>query len=192
MINYKNVEHGHRVRGGAKLPMLISVGAVMLIVMTYLIFSMLLTQYSFNRFKADLVSGIVYARNEDSFEMLDGGTVISREVPESTRKLIAVNGRPISSDPEEPAKLTLVYGNGSVTELWPCEYTDHSGIEDEVVHGMIIVHTRSDGKVYRVETDNDFYSVKACLLGYVENIYKMTKAEQDIVEELRNSDGQVG
>ena len=95
------------------------------------------------------------------------------------------NGR-LREVPEEEPGLRIAFGDGSDICYWETDFADYSGGHGaEMVPGVILAYTNAAGKIYCVESEGDYYLLRAWLRGEVEDYFHPTEEELARIEEAR-------
>ena len=180
---YKKVKPDHKPTPDWKTPSIITFGVTLLCVLGAIIFAFMRTQYLFNTYKTDLLHSVLYAKRNTSFSVYDGKALAGREIPEQVREALTLQGRPLKDPPEEPAEMTVLFGDGSSVLLWESEFADYSMGHGAVMKpGIILDYTNAKGRSYRIETADDFPYLRAYLLGQVEDYFNPTEEELSRIE----------
>lgn len=183
---YAMVLPNHKPRKDWQMPTVTIVGVVLLFVMGGVIFAICRTEYRYNRFRADWLNSFVYAERHHSFEVFEGEEKIKQ------RKMLADGvdflfwkGRP-RKVPEEAPKLKITFGDGSNICYWETDFADYSGGHGaEIKPGVILAYTNAAGKIYCVESEGDYYLLRAWLRGEVKDFNNPTWDEMKLIEEAR-------
>ena len=181
---YSIVLADHKPRKDWQLPTVILVGVGMLLVMGGLIFALCRTQYLYNRYHGFWLNSYLYARKHDSFAVWEGD---ERCPPRESYEhgCLFWKGR-LRKVPETPPGLTVIYGDGGYSCYWETDFADYSGGHGaEIVPGVIMAYTNPDGKTYCVESEGDYYRLRAWLRGEVEDYFHPTEEELARIEEAR-------
>lgn len=182
---YDMVLADHKPKKDWQLPTVILVGVGMLLVMGGLIFALGRTQYLYNRFHWFWLNSYLYAQKHASFVVLEGDDPCpQRDSFESANNLFW-RGR-LRKVPEDPPGMTVSYGDGSYSCYWETDFADYSGGRGaEMKPGVIMAYTNPAGKTYCVETEGDYYLLRAWLRGEVDDFFYPTETELARLEESR-------
>ena len=183
---YEKVLAHHKPRKDWQMPTVILVGVALLCVLGGLIFAICRTEYLFNRFKVDWVNSFVYAQHHHSFAVFDGDTQIKRrKLLEDGFSFLFWKGRP-REVPEDPPGMTITFGDGSYSCYWETDFADYSGGHGaEIKPGTILAYTNAEGKTYCVESEDDYYRIRAWLRGELNDYFAPTYEEWKRLEEAR-------
>lgn len=136
----------------------IVLAGVILVVVALIAFFVCSTAYfmwyqtHFRDFISALSDSTVYAYQNDCLTARQDGQEFSLEREKGYQiynLLTKNNGKLYRRTPDEPAALTLDYGDGAVLELWPVELEE--GAEREV--GVFWRFVSAEGKVWMYDTD---------------------------------------
>ena len=111
-------------------------------------------QRQYHLFQESLAYSTIYSRENDSLTMERDGEVISLETDGGYHDLllnlvIAGAGR-VGKPPEEPAVVTLLFGNGASLELWKADLAGY--VDTNAKYGLFLRYTYPEGKTYAYDT----------------------------------------
>jgi len=174
---YKSVRTHHKPTPDWKMPTITLFGVMLLLALGGAIFTVMRTQYFYNRFRTDLLYSVVYARENNSFAAYAGDEELTREIPDNFLGAIGGQGRPTHA-PQDPADLTVSFGNGSSVCVWNTQFADYSRGHGAVWKpGIVLEYTGVDGRQYIIEREDDFFYLQFWLSGQIKDYYHPTEEE---------------
>lgn len=111
-------------------------------------------QHQYRLFQQSLADSTIYARHNNSLTMELDGEIISLKTDGGYHALllelvIAGAGR-VGKPPNEPAEVTVSFGNGASLELWGVELEGY--VDQNSGYGLFLRYTYPDGKTYAYDT----------------------------------------
>ena len=124
-------------------------------------------QHRYRLFQNSLADSTIYARENESLTMEHDGEVISLDADGGYHtvllSLVEAGAGRTGKPPEEPADVTLDFGNGAILELWDVELVGY--IDPDVKYGLFLRYTYPDGKIYAYDTEKLTFEKTIDLLG---------------------------
>lgn len=111
-------------------------------------------QRQYRLFQESLADSTIYSRQNNSLSMKRDGNAFYLETDGGYHDLllnlvIAGAGR-VGEPPEEPAAVTVSFGNGASLELWGIELVGY--VDTDAKYGLFLRYTYPDGKTYSYDT----------------------------------------
>lgn len=151
---YEKVRSDGKLKRDWRLFIAVTACALVLVITSIPIVFSANYQRQYHLFQESLADSTIYSRQNESLTMERNGEIISLETDGGYHDLlisivIAGAGR-VGKPPEEPAAVTVSFGNGASLELWGVELVGY--VDTKAKYGLFLRYTYPDGKIYAYDT----------------------------------------
>ena len=151
---YEKVRSNGRLKRDWRLFIAVAACVLVLVITSIPIVFSANYQRQYHLFQESLADSTIYSRQNESLTMERNGEIISLETDGGYHDLlislvIAGAGR-VGKPPEEPATVTVSFGNGASLELWGVELVGY--VDTKAKYGLFLRYTYPDGKIYAYDT----------------------------------------